>query len=542
MSFSNPAANALSRGFTAGSSNSEISSLHSEKPRDVETPIIERVPDATALIKGKDEALQLLSGNRGPPIPFTVEEDARLLRKIDKHLMPIMFIIYFLQLMDKQTLAFSSVFGISRDTHLEGDEYSLLGSIVYIAQIVMQPLSAYLLIRMRLSLYVPLILGGFEASIQAAFMLTTQIWYRRREQGVRLAVWFSNNGWVNIFGSLVMYGLGHVHSKELHPYQLIFLVLGSITFVVGILSFWVFPDNPVRCKFLTKEEKIMTIERVRANQQGLESKQFKMRQLLEMVLDIKSWCWMLLMFLLSVPTGGVAAFGPLIIHGFGFDQLTVLLLLMPYGVVQLLSLSLGSWACNHFRLKSPIVLIALLPCITASAILLSVGRTQKEKPILLAAYYLLASQNILTPTIMNWHTANVAGHTKKATSTSMMLTGYMIGSMTGPLLFTPKDQPYYRKGILALLICHCGAALLLVITVAYLSYLNEKKRRHRIARGKEGKIIDYSLMTTAEIENMRNEGIDVATGKQAFEDLTDLQNDEFVVRDFFIALNSFLIA
>ncbi len=60
--------------------------------------------------------------------------------------MPIMSLIYFLQressifshikelmlrpVMDKQTLSFASVFGISRDAGLAGEDYSLLGSIL----------------------------------------------------------------------------------------------------------------------------------------------------------------------------------------------------------------------------------------------------------------------------------------------------------------------------------------------------------------------------------------------------------------------------
>lgn len=64
----------------------------------------------------------------------------------------------------------------------------------------------------------------------------------------------------------------------------------------------------------------MRYQRIRANQQGLETKQFKMKQVLEMVLDAKSWCWMALMFLVSLPGGGIATFGPLIIRGFGFTR------------------------------------------------------------------------------------------------------------------------------------------------------------------------------------------------------------------------------
>jgi len=77
-----------------------------------------------------------------------------------------------------------------------------------------------------------------------------------------------------------MYGVGHVQSEVLHSYQIIFLILGSVTFVVGLLSqvtsdllkpilgvdykprirFWLFPDNPVKCKFLATEEKVMVVE------------------------------------------------------------------------------------------------------------------------------------------------------------------------------------------------------------------------------------------------------------------------------------------
>jgi len=77
-----------------------------------------------------------------------------------------------------------------------------------------------------------------------------------------------------------MYGVGHVQSAVLHSYQIIFLILGSVTFVVGLLSqvtfdlfklilgadykprirFWLFPDNPVKCKFLTTDEKVMVVE------------------------------------------------------------------------------------------------------------------------------------------------------------------------------------------------------------------------------------------------------------------------------------------
>jgi len=62
------------------------------------------------------------------------------------------------------------------------------------------------------------------------------------------------------------------------------------------------------------------VQRLRANQQGVEAKVFKIYQALEMILDPKSWGWMILALLVGIPGGGIAIFGPLILRGFGFDK------------------------------------------------------------------------------------------------------------------------------------------------------------------------------------------------------------------------------
>lgn len=46
-------------------------------------------------------------------------------------------------------------------------------------------------------------------------------------------------------------------------------------------------DNPMNAKFLTNEEKVIAIERVRSNQNGIENKHWKMEQCKEALLDWK---------------------------------------------------------------------------------------------------------------------------------------------------------------------------------------------------------------------------------------------------------------
>ncbi|KAF8333911.1 allantoate permease [Amanita rubescens] len=530
--------------------NSSVPSLMTPHPNSKATRFISDVCIDVLEHPCRDEALQVLKSEEKNHV-ITEEENRRVLRKIDLHLMPLMFAIYFLQYMDKQTLSFSSVFGIRRDAHLIGDEYSWLGSILFIAEILCQPLSAYLLVRLPLSFYVPFMvtcwgatlaamsaatnfkglliarffLGGFESSVMASFVLIGQIWYRRQEQGIRIAVWYSNTGWGNIFGSLIVYGLGHIKSRLLYTYQIVFMLLGLFTFFIGILSFFIFPDNPVKNKFLNPTEKSIAIERIRANQQGLETKDFKFAQARETFLDIKSWCWMIMLFVIFIPVTGINVFGPMILQGLGFDGYKVMLLNIPFGILQVAFIAVAFSASNKFRMKSPALLLIMIPCIIGTTALLLLERTERNRPMLLAAYYILSAYTAATPTLLSWQSTNVAGHTKKTCTTALMTTGGFCGGMVGPLLFSPQDGPRYHKGLLGLLIAFCTFSVFVCVTVAYLHYLNRKNEQRRIMAGKEARIADYSMMSVQEINNPRMED---NFGQDAFNDVTDLQNDEFI--------------
>ena len=67
----------------------------------------------------------------GTTIEISAEASARVLKKIDRHMLPLMCWIYLVQFADKSSLNYSSLMGIKADTHLTGYQYSWLGSIFY---------------------------------------------------------------------------------------------------------------------------------------------------------------------------------------------------------------------------------------------------------------------------------------------------------------------------------------------------------------------------------------------------------------------------
>lgn len=91
-----------------------------------------------------------------------------------------------------------------------------------------------------------------------------------------------------IIGSSMAYGLYQAdlrHALPLAGWKLVFVILGSITAGVGVLFLVLVPDTVDKARFLTPDERVLAIERIRANQQGVIVSQFKPEQVKEALLD-----------------------------------------------------------------------------------------------------------------------------------------------------------------------------------------------------------------------------------------------------------------
>ncbi len=103
--------------------------------------------------RGFDEAANVLASVT-EEVVITPEEDKRILRRIDLYVLPCMLLCYLLQQLDKASVSYTSVFNIVEETHLVGNQYSWLSSVVYVSQLVFQPLSSYALVRLPVGKWV----------------------------------------------------------------------------------------------------------------------------------------------------------------------------------------------------------------------------------------------------------------------------------------------------------------------------------------------------------------------------------------------------
>ena len=341
------------------------------------------------------------------------------------------------------------------------------------------------------------------------------------------------------------YGLGHIPSKTLESWQIIFLFVGLVTIASVPFVYWKLDNDIPSARFLTEDEKPKAIERLRANQTGTGSREFKWSHILELFLEPKTYLFIGLAMLLNVGASVTNTFGPLILDGLGFDPYTTSLLNIPFGALQWIIIMLASWCAQRFKIKSAILVAITLPVIAGLAMLYSISHTDAHEGSLLAGYYLLAFLFGGNPLIVAWIVANTAGTTKKSAMMSMYNAASSAGNIVGPLLFQSSDAPDYHPGLRAVLGIFVALAACTILQTLNLMFLNKLQERKRVKNGKPAKIKDMSMETKYHDVDEQSIEVDGAVGMaegdpetrpshhtrigdQAFLDLTDRQNDEFV--------------
>jgi MFS family permease len=60
------------------------------------------------------------------------------------------------------------------------------------------------------------------------------MWYKKHEQPLRTGIWYLGVGTGTMIGSLISFGFQHYDSPTFTSWQIMFLVVGLITVMLGI--------------------------------------------------------------------------------------------------------------------------------------------------------------------------------------------------------------------------------------------------------------------------------------------------------------------
>ncbi|KAI0066397.1 MFS general substrate transporter [Artomyces pyxidatus] len=505
--------------------------------------------------KDIDTGAQLVSGES---VFLDKTEELRIRRKIDKHVLPLM--CSAIQFMDKTTLGSSAILGIRTATHLTTNQCIILslrlGTIFYLGYLVCEYPQNLALQRfpvgkwMSLNIFVwgialschaactnfaglfvaRLVLGMCEGSITAGFMIVSSMFYTRSEQTVRVGYWFMMNGTAQIVSGFISFGSLHIHTKGFEPWQWfvsmeLMVITGFLTVLTAIAFFFIFPDSPTNAWFLTSEERAKAIHRIKGNQTGVENKQFKKEQMIEAIMDPKTWLFALFTVLDDIPNS-ITNQSQIIVSSFGFSNLHTTLLGCVSGVIEIVTVTTGvkiaahvpnsiAWVAIVYFIPNilGVFLVNFLPWSDKVGLLFSIWITGR-----ISAHHSLRLGTTGFVLCLAWISQTTAGHTKKVTTNAIMLSAYGLGNAAGPFLWQEKYKPRNRVPWIIIGICW-------IVCVALLYAIRVLLKARNMARDAEPRDDTYDGVYVTKInEDGKREEVKV---DKEFLDLTDMQNRDF---------------
>ncbi|CAG8938098.1 unnamed protein product [Penicillium salamii] len=480
------------------------------------------------------DSLKFIS--EAPSIDPIAEKNVR--RKIDLFLMPAMMIGYGLVYYDKALLGNAALFGMTADLQLsvidtsvsppvvDTSRLSWATSLFYFGQLAGSYPMAYALQRFNSRLVLgPMVviwalicaatagvstwqglcvqrffLGFIESIIPTCFMVTVSGFYTQSEQSLRQSWWWSATGWFTIIGGAISYGFAQV-AGSLRPWQYIYIFAGALTFLFGILCFFI-PNSPSSAWFLSPEERIIAVERLRIGQTGIKENKIKFAQIKEGLLDINVWLVAITMAAAYTVNGAVSGFGPLIVSTFGYSSLQSILFQFPLGGLSGVGILATGWLGSKFKnIRIILLIICCLPTIAGFAMIWK--STWGVKPVTpVAGYSILGFFGPVVGLIISLGSSNVSGHTKRSFNAAVVFIAYCVGNIIGPQLVRSQTKAqHYPELWMGLIICYC--IVILTSSVLYVLWSRENKRRASLC------------LDEAERERL------------GFEDLTDRENLHF---------------
>ncbi|KAI4868448.1 MFS general substrate transporter [Hypoxylon rubiginosum] len=489
---------------------------------------------SSASSKDLDDAYELY--RRQDATNLDPREARQVLRRIDWHILPLLMGTYLLQYLDKSSVNFASVFGLRQGTNLHGQDYSWSLSIFYFGYLVAQWPAGYLLQRLPVGKFIGssvlawglltivtpacksfaglavnrFFLGCCEAAVNPGFVLVLSMWWRQDEQPMRLTTYYSMNGIAGICGGLLGYAIGHITSG-LSPWMYIFIVFGSISLAWGIIFLIFMPDIPSTARFLNERQKIVAVERVAMNRQGVKNHHFKSYQMWQCLRDPKTWILFVMSIAAQIPNAAQSSFASIILETFGFDVLETQYLQIPGNVVQVTSLLVSGWISSRFpNMRCAVMLVGNLVCVGCSAALvrLPVGPDGTDNSwSRLVALWLCSFQSVGFSLSLTMVSSNVAGYTKKQLTGAFLFVGYCIGNIIGPQTFIETEAPFYTSAYVAMLIGYSMKTVMVIVLYLYMYAVNKKRDREAattssgLSEEQEKEAIEQGMQDVTELDN-----------------------------------------
>ncbi|KAI7882581.1 MFS general substrate transporter [Lichtheimia hyalospora FSU 10163] len=462
-----------------------------------------------------------------------IDNHQRLIRKISFKIMPFVLVISCLSQIDKMTLNYSGVLGIYQDTGISHDQFGMLGSMLYIGQLISQLPSAYIMQLVPMSKFLGvttflwgltqtlmalgntysrlsasrILLGVFDASVLPATTMIIKRFHPRSHQAFYIGLLHASIASAIGIGALFTYAMAHITGGGLSPWKWCFIIWGALSVLGGVIIFFLLPDTlDSRYLSLSDTEKD-TARQVLDDIQRPTTQPIQWHHIRECLCESRFYCQIIIAILISIPNGMIGNFSSQIIHEMGFSNLDSILLNIPRSAYEMIAYISFAYITRHTRCKHQVAYtIACFLLIPFVGLLLLVIQ---PIPAGVRLFGVCIAPTIFAlsglQTLIN---TNVSGTTKMNFYLMTHVAAITVGNYIGPLMM--KDPPRYTHAMAGYLAVTGASALLFVYYGWTLNHDNKKR----------------SLL----VNELPTEHDEKDTNQVEIEDTTDVENKRFIYR------------
>ncbi|KAI1269218.1 putative pantothenate transporter [Xylariaceae sp. FL1019] len=455
---------------------------------------------------------------------LSADEEKKLLRRIDWHLMPLCSLMFLFKGLDVDNVSNARIMNkgtpenILTQLNLSSNAYALVTVLYYIPYVVAEAPSNLLLKRFSpsrwqarimvtwgivLLLHVPVknkeglyaarfFLGLAEAGMFPGVLLQMTYWYRPDEMTIRLLYFYICGNLSGIIGGVLAFAFDLASGAGgLSGWQWLFLAEAVATILVGIAIWFLLPDFPQTASWLSDKEKAFIQARLPANSPRAAEQDFRVSEIWASLKDQRLWLFTLIWAFFTVGTQGVRFYQSTVIGNLGFTTIAQAQLLnLPISITGLIVIGVTGWIADKGRIPRPLFpLTFLIIIIAAYGVLVAY-------PSIGGVYAATLVANAVTvawyPLMWPWRVQTTSRATGSAFSIGFVNSYGQIGGAIGPQIFQSMYAPHYTipYGITAGLVATCALLTLFTWWVTRQTEADTRKiYRARIEAGKHNQAI-----------------------------------------------------
>jgi len=317
-----------------------------------------------------------------PEVEITDIARAKILRKLDVHLLPFVSLLYLLSFLDRANIGNAKVAGMAKDADLTGFHYNTIAAVFFIPYALAEVPSNIALKLVRPSLWIPSImlawglvmtlmclcntyheliiarifLGLAEAGLFPGITFYLSVWYRRRDVAFRVAIFFSAATVAGAFGGLLAFAIEKMEGiGGLHGWQWIFCLEGLATMIAAFASYFFMHDYPETAGFLSETERAQIVYMLKEDSQDLAT-QYDRKFVWQAMKDYQTYVQIGIYIGLLIPVYAIALFTPTIVQELGFTAAQAQLLTIPPFVCGCIATIGVGYLSDKYSMRGPFII------------------------------------------------------------------------------------------------------------------------------------------------------------------------------------------